>query len=310
MKPPEASLISFSTASMAGKMVDYFRDLPHVVQVMGTVVVPTGTGLNTVTGIDLDEFNKMSGGFKYLAGGPFHGSEDIIVDQYYARQEGLHVGSTAKVLNRPWRVCGIVEPGKLARIVLPLRRLQELSASTNKLTQIFVKLDNPDRTPQVIAALKQTKELDKYHIYSIAELTSLYSVNNVPGLRAFIGVIIALSIVVGFLVVFLSMYTAVLERTREIGILKALGASPAYVLNVIFRETTLLAIVGSATGILLTYGTRWAIMTFVPASLSQKIVPDWWPIAGGIAIAGALMGAMYPAWKAARQDAIEALSYE
>jgi putative ABC transport system permease protein len=147
-------------------------------------------------------------------------------------------------------------------------------------------------------------------MYSIEELVSLYSVSSVPGLSAFIGVIIGLSIVVGFLVVFLSMYTAVLERTREVGILKALGASPGYVLNIIFRETVLLAVTGSLIGIVLTYGSRWAIMTLVPASLTQKIVPNWWPIAGGIAVFGAVLGSMYPAWKAARQDAIEALSYE
>ena len=55
--------------------------------------------------------------------------------------------------------------------------------------------------------------------------------------------------VIGFLVVFLSMYTAVLERTREIGILKALGASPGYILGMLLRETVLLAIAGSIAGI-------------------------------------------------------------
>jgi putative ABC transport system permease protein len=147
-------------------------------------------------------------------------------------------------------------------------------------------------------------------MYSIEELASLYSVNSVPGLSAFIGVIIGLSIVVGFLVVFLSMYTAVLERTREVGILKALGASPGYVLNMIFRETFLLAVAGSVAGILLTYGSRWAIMTLVPASLTQKIVPNWWPIAAAISVAGARLGSTWPGLRAARQDAIEALAYE
>ncbi len=288
-------------------MLAFFQQQPHVRLVAGQAVYPIG-GINTVTGIDLDEFNQISGGFKYIAGGPFREPDDIIVDQFYANQNGLKVGSTVKLMNHDWRVCGIVEPGKLARIVLPRARLQDLAAATGKLSQIFVKLDDPANTNRSSPSLKQ--KLPDYPMYSIEELTSLYSVSNVPGLSAFIGVIIGLSIVVGFLVVFLSMYTAVLERTREVGILKALGASPAYVLNIIFRETVLLAVVGALFGILLTYGSRWAIMTLVPASLTQKIVPDWWPIAGLIAVFGALLGAMYPAWKAARQDAIEALSYE
>ena len=54
----------------------------------------------------------------------------------------------------------------------------------------------------------------------------------------------------------------------------------------------------------------WLILTFAPGALLQEIVPDWWPIAAGIALASALLGAAWPGLKAARQDAIEALSYE
>jgi len=307
VRAPGSSLISLSSASMPEKLMPFFAEQPHVTLTAGTVVYPIG-GINTITGIDLDEFNRISGGFRYFAGGPFREPNDIIVDDFYASQNKLKVGSTVNLMNRDWRVCGIVEPGKLARIVIPRTTLQDLAGATGKLSQIFLKLDSPGNTSQVLAALKE--KLPDYQMYSIEELTSLYSVSNVPGLSAFIGVIIGLSIVVGFLVVFLSMYTAVLERTREVGVLKALGASPGYVLNIIFRETVLLALVGAALGILLTYGSRWAIMTLAPASLTQKIVPGWWPIAAFIAVFGALVGAMYPAWKAARQDAIEALSYE
>ena len=307
IRAPGTNLMSGSSITIPEKMLSFLRERPHVREVAGTAVRPT-VGVDTITGIDLNEFNKISGGFKYLAGGPFNERNDVIVDEYYARQNRLSVGSTVKLLNRDWRVCGIIEPGKLARIVIPRTTLQDLSSSSGKISQIFLKLDDPANTTSVIASLK--KLLPEYPMYSIEELVSQYSVSQVPGLSAFIGVIIGLSIVVGFLVVFLSMYTAVLERTREIGILKALGASPAYVLNVIFRETVLLAVVGAVAGIILTYGSRWLIMTLVPASLTQKIVPGWWPIAGAIAVVGALFGAIYPAWRAAGQDAIEALSYE
>lgn len=307
VRAPGTSLISLSSASMNQKLLAFLERQPHVRAVAGTVVHPIG-GVNTITGIDLAEFNRVSGGFRYVSGGPFAGESDIIVDEYYARQNNLRVGDTLRLLNRDWRVCGIVEPGKLARIVIRRDTLQSLVGATGKLSSIFVKLEDPAYTDQVIVSLKQ--RLPDYPIYSMEELTSLYSVQNVPGLKAFIGVVIGLSIVVGFLVVFLSMYTAVLERTREIGILKALGASPGYILNVVFRETALMALAGSVLGILMTFGTRWAVMTLVPASLTQKIVPDWWPVAAAISVGGALLGALYPAWKAAGQDAIEALAYE
>src|SRR5205823_11711488 len=177
-----------------------------------------------------------------------------------------------------------------------------------KITMIYVKLDDPARTNEVVALLRQ--KLSGSPIYSMEEYVSMFSVANVPMLREFIAIIIGLGILVGFLVVFLSMYTAVLERTREIGVLKALGASPGYVLNILLRETALLAVFGALLGIALTYGTRWMIMGLVPGSLMQAIVPDWWAIAGALALGGALLGALYPGWKAARQDAIEALAYD
>jgi putative ABC transport system permease protein len=128
-------------------------------------------------------------------------------------------------------------------------------------------------------------------------------------LKDFTKVVIGLAVIIGLLVVFLSMYTAVLERTREIGILKALGASPGYILSILLRETILLSIVGTIAGIFMTYGTRSLMHVFVP-TMTQVIVPDWWPIAAGISLVGSLIGAIYPGLKAARQDAIEALAYD
>lgn len=307
VRPPGTSVLSLSSAPLNERLAGRLGQEPHVRLAVGQLVVPL-SGITTVTGIDLEKFTELSGGFRYLQGGPPGAADEVIVDRYYAQQNKLSAGSTVNLLNRNWHVSGIFEEGKLARIIIPLRILQDLTANTGKVSQIYLKLDDPGNTGAVIAALKRT--IPDYQIYSMQEFLSLISVNNVPGLRAFIGVIVGLSVVVGFLVVFLSMYTAVLERTREVGILKALGASPGFVLNVLFRETLLLAVAGSLLGIGFSFVTRWLIMTLVPASLSQHIVPGWWPIAGAIALVGAVLGAAYPGWRAARQDPIEALAYE
>lgn len=309
IRPPGSSALSLSSAPMSEKLLPFFETVPHVAQATGTVVHPL-VFPESITGLDLESFSAMSGGLRFLKGKPFERPDDIIVDEYYARQRKLKVGDTLNVINHDWRVSGIVESGKLSRIFLPLKRLQELEGNSGKLSQIYLKADTPDNVDEVVAGLRAHPQLANYQIYSTEELVSLISINNIPGLKAFIAVIIGLAIVIGFLVVFLSMYTAVLERTREIGILKAIGASPGFVLNVLMRETAVLAVFGSLIGIGLSFLTRWLILTLVPASLQQKIVPEWWPITAAIAIAGAMLGTVYPALKAARQDAIEALAYD
>jgi putative ABC transport system permease protein len=308
VRPPGTSVISLSTAPISDKLVPFLRQQPHVTDAVGTMVYPLG-GVTTLTGLDLNEFDRLSGGFDFLSGGPFvEGRNEVLVDEFYARQNNLRVNSTVELLNQDWRVAGIIGAGKLARVVVPLHQLQELTGNTGKLSQIFLRVDEPENVPGVVANLRGT--LENYPIYSMEEFTSLISVDNIPGLRAFIAVVIGIGVVVGFLIVFMSTYTAVLERTREIGILKALGATPGFVVNLIFRETVIVALLGTALGILFTFGTRWLIMTIAPATLVQIIVPDWWPIATFISLAGAALGAVYPGLRAARQDPIEALAYD
>jgi putative ABC transport system permease protein len=291
---------------MPEKIVDVVRGQPHVAMATGTLVEPTGL-LDSITGIHLEEFNQISGGLKFLAGTPFTGPDDLIVDEVYARSKKLQPGDIAKDLGFNWRVSGIVEQGKLSRMFAPIDSLQSKYSATGKISVVYVKLDDPKNMDAAIDDLKM--KLPTYRIFSLEEFTSLISVDSIPILKQFTVVVIGLGVVVGFLVVFLSMYMAVLERTREIGILKALGASPGYIMSILLREAVLLAIVGTIAGILMTYGTRSMIHLFAP-TWSASIVKAWWPKAGLIALAASLIGAVYPGFKAARQDAIEALAYD
>ena len=308
IRPPGSSiLVGLSTAPMSDKLVTFLASQPHIALVFGTTIQPL-SGFDSITGLDLDQFSKMSGGFQYLEGGPFANDQDMLVDEYYAKEKRLHVGDKVQLMNHHWRVAGVFESGKLARICVRLSVLQGLMGNEHHLSQIYVKADSPDHIEEVLSGLRA--KMPGYPIYTVEELTSLLSINSVGLLKNFIGVVIGVAVIVGFIVVFMAMYTAVLERTREIGILKAVGASSGFILDMLFRETLLLSILGSLVGILLTYGTQWIMQHAVPASLTQETVYIWWPIAGGIAIIGALLGAIVPVIKAIGQDATEALTYE
>lgn len=222
---------------MSEKLVPFLMKQPHVTFATGTIGQPLG-GFDVLTGIDLDQFNRLSGGFRFASGGSFESDDDLIVDQYYAREKKLRVGSTVRLANHAWRVSGIFEPGKLSHICARLSVVQALTGNPGRLSQIYLKVDDPSRTQATVDQLRAT--MPEYFVYTMEEFTSLLTINSVGLLRDFIAAVIGIALIVGFIVVTMAMYTAVLERTREIGILKALGASSGYILNLLFRETLLM----------------------------------------------------------------------
>ena len=308
VRPPGSSVMaSLSSAPMSEKYLGWMVQQPHVVASMGTVMQALKFP-DSLTGLDFAAFNKMSGGFKYLEGGDPVNDDDMIVDEDYARTNHLHAGSTISLIAHEWHISGVAEGGKLARIGVKLKTLQDITGNQGHLTLIYVKLDDPKLADQVAEQLKVAMHNDQ--IYSINQLMDAYSISNVGLLRNFIGVVIGVAMIVGFIVVFMAMYTAVLERTREIGIIKAVGGSSGLVLSILLRETLMLALAGSVVGIGLTYGTQWVMQNAVPGSLTQETVYEWWLYAGAIAIAGAMLGVVVPATRAVKQDVTEALSYE
>ena len=115
--------------------------------------------------------------------------------------------------------------------------------------------------------------------------------------------------VLSFLVILLAMYTSIIERTREIGILKALGASKTYIMRTIIGESVLLCSIGAAAGVGLAYLVRWAMLTRYQ-TLSIEFTTEWLIYAVLLGLAGGTLGAFYPALRAARQDAVRALRHE
>jgi putative ABC transport system permease protein len=206
-------------------------------------------------------------------------------------------------------VAGIVERGKGARVFLEIGARQDLIGAKDKASIFYLKLDDPNNADAVVDEIKKVPGMEKYVATSMAYYLSMMTPSNYPGLSTFIHVVIGISVVIGFIVIFQAMYTAVMERTREIGILKSMGASKLYIVNVILRETVLLAVGGIVVGIIFSLVARLGIIHRVP-TLPVVVTGGWMLRSGIIAIVGAIAGALYPAYKAAQKDPIDALAYE
>jgi len=122
---------------MSEKLVPFLMKQPHVTFATGTMGQPLG-GFDVLTGIDLRQFNRLSGSFRFVRGGPFENDDDVIVDEYNTREKNLDTGSTITLANHAWRVSGIFESGKLSHICARLNVLQALTGNPARLSQIYL----------------------------------------------------------------------------------------------------------------------------------------------------------------------------
>jgi putative ABC transport system permease protein len=308
VQPPSASVfMAFSGAPMPIAIADKLSQLEYVQAVAPVLLQFNSNGLEIIYGIDQESFLAVTGGFVFHEGHDLQGPNDILVDDVYARSKKIKLGQTLRLFDHDFHVVGIVEHGKGARLFVFLSTLQEIGGSHDKASVFFIKCDRTDHTPAVTDEIKDL--LPRYEVRPLKDLMSLMTSSNLPGLHAFINVMIGIAVVIGFLVIFLSMYTTIIERTREIGVLKSLGASKGYIVQIILSETTLLCIGGVVAGIALSYFTK-AVARVIYPSLPILITTPWILRAGLIAIVGGLLGAAYPALMASRKDPVEALAYE
>src|ERR1700734_1643722 len=307
VRPPNQTfLVGVSGAPAPAKIADVLRKLPHVAVASPVIQqISTQTAVETIWGIDYESFNALRP-FVFLSGSPFQGPNDVIVDDFFARGgKGYRVGDSIPILNHTFRICGIVEHGKGGRKFLPIKTLGALLGAENNATLFYVKADNPDNEDLIKQEIQATPGLAQYGVQTVQEVIAMLTPDHLPGFNIALHIVISIAVGVGFLVIFQAMYTAVLERTREIGILMSLGASQIYIVNLVLRETAFLSIVGIVLGIGITFLLKKVMDVRFP-SIPFPIELHWIITATLIALGGALVGASYPALKAARKDPTEA----
>ncbi len=281
----------------------------------------TGIGSRLIDGVNFEEYSEISG-LDIKEGRAFQpGTDEAIIDRAYQREKSLKIGDKTQLWDRDFTIVGIYEPAGGARIKIPLLTMQKAiigedssPSSLNRVSTILIQIQKEEgmtedqikeRTENVAA--KIAKVFPDNQLIRAADMEELY-LNSFPAFEIFRKVIIGVASVISALVILLTMYTTVTERTRQIGILKSLGMSNGKIAWTITQEAILISALGIATGLILTVIAKLFLMKF---SSSQVELNEWViAITTVVGIVGGALGALYPAYRAARLDAVEALSYE
>jgi putative ABC transport system permease protein len=273
-----------------------------------------GFGFEQVEGVDWDAFAAMNGMSLVSGRAPrFVVNEngepvtrEVVIDEAKARNNNLTVGSELKLFgNQSYTVAGIYTPEAGPRVKMPLAAMQDALQAPNKCTWIYVKLKDPARAVEM--ARKIDQELPGNKIQLTRDIITNIE-KSIPYLGIFLRTLVGLSALVSGLVVMLAMYTTITERTREIGILKALGASRGFIVGEIVKEAVLISVIGVVAGFAISFLAGYLIRSAY--ALPFEYSWAWGLTAALIGLLGGALGALYPAVRAANLDAVSALAYE
>lgn len=298
---------ALSGAALPVKLGDKLLEVDGVGAVTPILVKFSTADFGLVFGIDLASYNQFPGRLQIISGRDSLAGDEVIVDELYAKPRQLKPGDTLDILHHRFTVSGICRQGAVVRIFVPLTTLQELNATPDKATLIFIKAAPGANVQEVEARLRNTyPSLD---LRSTKDASLLLADTKMPGMKEFQFTVIVVSMLLSFMVILVAMYTAIFERTREIGILKSLGASRTFIIGMILKETVIISSLGVLFGIGISEIARKVITNAFP---TLQISMTWTEVltACALGLLGGALGSLYPAYKASRMDPVKALSYE
>jgi len=306
---PGSMQLTSSTANLNTKYVELLKAVDGVEDALPVIIHilqgNRGFGLERIEGVDWEPFARING-IQLIAGRAPQGLDEVVIDETKARNNKLGVGSEIKIFgDRPYRVVGIYSPESTARVKMSLAAMQEALEARDKATYIMVKVRNGSDKREVAKRIAQALPGNKIQF---TEDVFVSPEQSIPYLGVFLRVLVGLAAVVSALVVMLAMYTTITERTREIGILKALGASRGFIIGLIEKEAMLISVIGLIVGFILSFFAGYLIHRFY--GLLFEFSWAWALTAASIGLVGGAVGALYPAIRAANLDAVSALAYE
>jgi putative ABC transport system permease protein len=308
LQPPGSSaFVVFTGADLDERMAGALRKEQGIAVVTPVLSKFVISDWGLIFGIDWETFSLFPGRPQIIAGREISNDDEVIVDKLYADSKKLVPGMPLTLLNHQFTVAGIYRPGAVVRVFMPLKTLQKLNGTPGMVSLMFIRAASDVNVEQKFKDL--TQAFEGYSLIRAEKADQLMASMNLPWLSEFRATLTLVSILLSFMVILLAMYTTIFERTREIGILKSIGASRRFIVGMILKESVMICCLGSVLGIIVSEIARIAIITKRP---TMQVSMGFEDMLQGLAIgliAGAL-GALYPAYKAARMDPVKALSYE
>lgn len=296
-----------SSANLSTKYSERLQQIEGIESVTPVIryIYQSGSlGFDQLDGVEWDNFARMNS-LRIVDGRGPQQNDEVVIDETKAKRNHP-VGSNLKIFgDKLYRVVGIYSPESGARAKVTLASLQDTLEAPDKCTYILIKV-KPNTDP-VAVAKRIDAELPGNNVQFTRDVFTRVE-TAIPSLGIFLRVLVGLAAVVSALVVMLAMHTTITERTREIGILKAMGASRAYIISEIEREALLISAIGLVVGFVLAFGGGFLIQK--TTGLIFEYGWQWALTAAIIGLVGGAVGAFYPAVRAANLDPVSALAYE
>lgn len=309
----QANIADTTTSAIDERLVDKIAVLPEVKSTSGivftAVMLPESAGFFILQGYAPKEMGIQK--FNIVEGKSLTSNHQIIIGKMMATSLNKKVGDTIELSGTRFRIVGIFE-SKVSWEemggVITLRDSQTLTGRPRKVTMLSIKLNNPLQAANVVERIN--REFPELHAALAGDF-----VDQMPDMQSadsMMAGISLLAIIVGGVGVLNTMLMAVFERTREIGILRALGWRRRAILEMIIREAVTLGLIGGLTGIGLAFLLTF-LMQMTPM-YGSALIPTWqvdiFIRAFMVALSLGLVGGLYPAYRATRLQPLEALRYE